>query len=170
MGGFSFCLFIQSVVYFSQTTRRTTVTEDNVLRPVFGKKKLESAIQPALPQSAEEKASDDYKYIGPITGEALEQAQKDLLYIYVNGAFVERMRNKIQEAGDTIFGLKDFVPDQASIRLRRQGLKSFSLEQICQEIERTHELQWRSQPSYLGALTLEHHYRVQTALSLMNET
>lgn len=112
---------------------------------------------------------DDYKHVGPLEGEALLRAQKDLVYMLANHDFVHQMRNKLQEAGDTIFNLIGYTPDQESIRLRRQGLRSYSLEDICKEVEKTHQLQWRKQPSYLGALTLEHHYRVQTALSLMNE-
>lgn len=120
-------------------------------------------------QAPESEVSDDYKQIGPLTGDMLARAQKDLVYMLVNQAFVHAMRNKLVKAGDTIFNLTGYEPDQESIRLRRQGLRSYSLEDICNEVEKTHQLQWRKQPSYLGALTLEHHYRVQAALSLMNE-
>ena len=147
------------------------MSDDNIVRPVFGKKKAEeeTRVQPSPLEPAAEEISDDYKQIGPLTGEALVRAQKDLVYMLANDAFVHEMRNKLEQAGDTIFALKDFAPDPASIRLRRQGLKNLSLEEICELVKNTHQLQWRSQPSYLGALTLEHHYRVQLALSLMNE-
>jgi hypothetical protein len=111
---------------------------------------------------------DDYKHIGPLKGETLKRAQNDLIYMLANQDFVTRMRDKLEQAGDTIFSLANFTPDQESIRLRREGLKFYSLEQICNETEKTNELQWRRQPSYLGALALEHHTRVQVALSLMN--
>lgn len=148
------------------------MTGDNIVRPAFGKKKSEadgSKVQSAPPHPDAEEVSDDYKHIGPLTGEELLRAQKDLVYILANHDFVHAMRNKLGEAGDTIFSLRGYSPDKESIRLRRQGLKSYSLEEICREVEKTHQLQWRKQPSYLGALTLEHHYRVQVALSLMNE-
>lgn len=112
--------------------------------------------------------SDDYKDVGPLEGEARVRAGKDLVYMLANQEFANAMRNKIEAAGDTIFRLKDFAPDQESIRLRREGLQSHTLEDICQEIDKTNELQWRRQPSFIGALTLEHEYRVQRALSLMN--
>lgn len=145
------------------------MANDNVVRPVFGKRKPEAApVMPSAPsEPTRDEVSDDYKHIGPLTGEALVRAQKDLMYMLANGDFVHQMRNKLTEAGGTIFALRDFAPDQESIRLRRQGLKSYSLEDICKEVDKTHQLQWRKQPSYLGALTLEHHYRVQAALSIM---
>ena len=144
------------------------MSDNNVVRPVFGKKKAEEG-QRSLSQTAAEEVSDDYKQIEPLTGEVLLRAQKDLLYMLANDAFVHEMRNKLEQAGDTIFALKGFTPDPASIRLRRQGLKSLSFQEICELVQNTHQLQWRKQPSYLGALTLEHHCRLQLALSLMNE-
>lgn len=131
-------------------------------RYLFGQKS-EPTVEP------ESGVSDDYKLIGRLEGEALERAQRDLVYMLANGDLVHAMRDKLEEAGETIFNLTGYSPDQESIRLRRQGLRSYSLEEICREVENTNQLQWRKQPSYLGALTLEHHYRVQTALSLMNE-
>jgi hypothetical protein len=145
------------------------VTDDNVVPLAFGKKRLNAVRPQSNPQKpVPGEASDGYKHMGPLTGEDLERAQEDLLYMLVSREFVTQMRDKLTETGDTIFSLKGFVLDQESIRLRRQGLKSFSLKEICEEADRTHQLQWRSQPSYLGALTLEHHYRVQAALSTMN--
>lgn len=154
------------------------MADDNVVRPTFGRKKPEVAETTAPAEDGENgqptqepasDISDDYEHVGSLEGEALVRAQKDLIYMLANNEFVHAMRNKLEEAGDTIFNLIDYAPDPKSIRLRRQGLKSYSLQDICKEVEKTHQLQWRSQPSYLGALTLEHHYRVQLALSLMNE-
>ncbi len=148
------------------------MSDDNVVRPAFGKKRPEvRAVTSASPsEPPKDEVSDDYKHMEPLTGEALIRARKDLLYMLAHGDFVHQMRNKLDQAGDTIFALRGFAPDQESIRLRRQGLKSYSLEEICKKIEKTHQLQWRKQPSYLGALTLEHHYRVQAALSMMPES
>ena len=144
------------------------MSEDNVVRPAFGKQKIEEAtVAPIRTRSSCDEISDDYKHIEPLTGEALLRAQKDLVYLYSNRDFVSKMRDKLEEAGDVIFSLHDYVPDKESIRIRRQGLQSFSLEDLCNEANKTNQLQWRTQPSYLGALTLEHHARVQAALSIM---
>lgn len=144
------------------------MSEDNVVRPVFGRKSPLTQAAPTA-DTPKDEVPDDYKHIGPLEGEALERARIDLVYMIANGDFVHAMRNKLEEAGNVIFALKGFTPDTRSIELRRKGLKSYTLEEICRETEKTHQMQWRSQPSYLGALTLEHHERVQLALSFMNE-
>ncbi len=145
------------------------MSEENVVRPDFGKRNTTAVpvASAAPPEPPREEISDHFRHIGPLTGEALVRAQKDLLYMIANASFVHQMKNKLTEAGNTIFALRSFAPDQESIRLRRQGLKSYSLDDICKVANNTHQLQWRTQPSFLGALTLEHHCRVQAALSVM---
>lgn len=141
----------------------------NVVRPAFGGKKPALAVvAPSSPiESPQSEATDDHGNDAPLTGEALDRARQDLVYMLTHAEFVMSMGAKLTKAGDEIFSLRDFTPDQKNIRLRREGLKTFSLEDICKEVEKTQPLQWRSQPSYLGALTLEHHCRVQAALSVM---
>lgn len=147
------------------------MADDNIVRPVFGQKKpgAKPTAKPLAPGEPASEASDDYSRLEPPTGDALVRAETDFLYMVSNSGFVGEMRDKLEKASDTIFNLGGFIADQESIRLRRQGLKAYSLEEICREVDKTHELQWRRQPSYLGALTLEHHSRVQVALSLMNK-
>ncbi|MES2931198.1 MAG: hypothetical protein V4682_00685 [Patescibacteria group bacterium] len=143
--------------------------DDNVIRGVFGGKANPPSEQQVEPNQYDE-PSDDYKHIGPLEGLALLRAQQDLLYMLKNKEHVNKIRDRLEQLGDTVFSLRDFSPSEQSIELRRQGLRSDSLEQICALAEALSELQCRSQPSYLGALTLEHHARVQISLSLLNGT
>ncbi len=147
------------------------MNDHNVIRPVFGKRKAEDdpskkAAAPVV-EATEEEAPDEYD-VGKLSPAEQVLARRDLAYMLTNGDRVHAMRDKLQGLGDLVFSLKDFVPDKKSIRLRRAGLKSQSLEEICDMTELCNELQARSQPSFIGALTLEHHYRVERALSQLS--
>ncbi|MBU2159125.1 hypothetical protein KJ848_03000, partial [Patescibacteria group bacterium] len=158
------CNFILTDLFCGETSM-----DDNVIRPTFGAKTNQTSKQQSEPTQYDE-PSDDYRHIGKLEGPALLRAQHDLLYLLKSKEHVSWTRDKLEQLGDIIFNLKDFSPSKQSIELRRQGLRSSSLEEICNLAEGLDETQSRSQPSYLGALTLEHHARVQVALSLLNGT
>lgn len=139
---------------------------DNVVRPVFGAKPQRAE---STPQTVSEDEGRGYESVGPLTGDALVQAQRDLVYLLQNMDYANRMRDRLEELGDIVFGLANFTPDTRSIDLRRQGLRTQSLEEICNMAENVTELQAKMQPSYLGALTLEHAARLNAALSLMDK-
>ena len=134
------------------------MTEDNIIRPVFGKQP--ETITNLLDVS-------EYTYPEPLSKEMLARAREDFVFMVTEAGFVHDMRNRLEEASAAIFDLKDFNPHEKSIELRREGISSYTLKEICQEIEKTHLLRWKSQPSYLGALLLEYHCHVHAALSLL---
>jgi hypothetical protein len=135
----------------------------------FGKKAPESE-QPS-PDTAEA-VPDEYEELGPLEleGEALLKAQKDLLYILANKEYVSRLRDHIERLGDVIFSMAGFAPHDANIQLRRQALAGDTLAELCAKAEQFNEMNCRTQPSYVGAITLEYHARVETALALMKGT
>ena len=136
----------------------------NIIRPAFGKKASVEKVPEPDPKSDYILPDPDAP---PLEGEALERAQRDLLFALANMEYVRSTRDLITEIGDYIFSLKGFSPHGDNIKLRRQGLQSSSLEDLCAQARNSSEQQWAAKPSFFGALTLEHHYRVQSALSLL---
>lgn len=146
------------------------MADDNVVRPNFGKKKPEvdkPKTNPPEPNCEAVEKDGDYYDPSSLTGEILVRAQKDLLYALAHQDHVNKSRDKIEAIGDFIFSLKNFTPNKHNIKLRRQGLHSYTLADICELVDSSQESEWRSQPSYFAALTLEYHYRIKAALSLM---
>jgi len=127
---------------------------DNVIRPVFGAKPVAAAsIQLAVvPDSVNEGSQGRYKDIGPLTGDALVQAQRDLVYVLTHMDFANCMRDRLEKLGDLVFDLAGYTPDTRSIELRRQGLRTMTLEEICNLAANVNEVQVRMQPSYLVRL------------------
>lgn len=141
---------------------------DNVVRPDFGRSKAPAAASEKTPiRAGLAEMFDELPDASRLTLEQCARAEQDLLYLLINQEFARAMRDKLQLAGDTIFSLGGFVVDKESIELRREGLRSLSLEDILAAIAVTDELQWSAQPSYIGALTLEHHARLQLAKAVM---
>lgn len=139
---------------------------DNIVRPSFGNKKMEPQEQRSAPTRQNE-VSDDYSHVGPLTGDDLKRAQQDLLYLRSHMAHVQSMRDKIMLAGDHVFDLRNYSPKNKSIALRRKGLQKNSLEELCGMIENSSTQQWNTEPSFIGALTLEYQCRIDAALSLL---
>lgn len=142
---------------------------ENVVRPVFGKKKVEVEKPQQKDSDAESHPDDDYYDPKDYTPEQLRRAQLDLVFMLQEVDRIQKVRDKLHTIGDFIHSLKDYVPNKENIKLRRQGMASLSVKDICEQAESSVELQWSAHPAYFGALTLEYHYRVKAALSLMSD-
>lgn len=149
----------------TETQEEMTMSEkDNVVRPTFGSpRRIDQS--PTTRKPAEQERIDTEAI--PLVGMALSRAQADLLYFIVNKDYVQDVRERLKAAGDFIFSLEGFTPDKRSIGLRRQGLSFHSLEALCAAFEITNEQTWRTQPSFIGALTIEIEARIQAAGSLL---
>lgn len=145
------------------------MTKDNVVRPAFGKKKAEAEAPQSKPETPEASSDGDYYDPKDYTPEQLLRAQLDLVFMLSDHLRIGKVRDKLHVIGDYIFGLKNYEPNKANIKLRRQGMTSLSLKDLCEQAESSVETQWSAYPAYFGALTLEYHYRVKAALSLMSE-
>ena len=142
------------------------MADDNVVRPTFGKKKDDKA---KVPEPSEDEYALPDPDAPPLEGEALVRAMRDLAFVVEDQQYVHETRELINQIHDYIFKLGGFSPRDANIKLRREGLKSSTLKDLCAQVRNTNKLQWNTNPSFFGALTLEYHYRMQAVLSLLQE-
>ena len=143
-----------------------------IIRFPFGNKKpaekpAEENRQAHVTDLADED-DDPVADLSQFTPEQLRAMTVDLLYIGQNKDHVSAMRDKLEQITDHIFSLRDFAPNKANIRLRREGLNAHTLQEICELVDTANNpLQWQTDPSYYGALMLEYDRRVKRAISLL---
>jgi hypothetical protein len=103
-----------------------------------------------------------------IRRETILDSFEDTRYVIENLDRITRAKDKIDEITDFIFDrLQGYVRDDTSIALRREGLRSASIEQLVNYMVDSTETDWKKHPSFYGAVILEYRDRVDAVLSLM---
>ncbi len=139
---------------------------DNIIRPQFGKKKLDEAEaappEKVKPEIAWTMQPDDI----PTTHEGRVALLNDLKYLVANSPRITATRDKLDHITDYIFSLANFNKSDTNIELRRSGLKSASLENLCHVVLESDQSQWQTKPNYFGAVVLEYRDRVDRLIKL----
>jgi hypothetical protein len=144
-------------------TENVTRLTFGVKRPIEKLKTQPGRVTP-IAQQAKEPTEQD---VGSLVGEALAMAQRDLKYMIANSDHAHVAIAKINEITRHVFGLENFSPHDVSVELRRRGLRSTSLKELCVLAQRSKRGQWSNQPFYFCALALEYNSRVERAKSLL---
>lgn len=63
--------------------------------------------------------------------------------------------------------LKDYVPEQSKIDLRREGIKHATLEGLCDHLLESSKIQWAAHPSFYAAVILEREARLNTIMAML---
>lgn len=90
----------------------------------------------------------------------------DLRYFKQNRKRVEQARMKLIQVWKYACYLKDMRKDTLSLRIRRQQMRQFTLEDMCRAALGSLANEWERYPYFYGALVLEFNERTQFLLQV----
>ena len=132
-----------------------------VIRANFGGSKKDQPEKPNIPPEAA---------AVPASKKAILENFEDITYAIENLDRINIAKDRIDEITDYIFDtLKGYVRDDESIKLRREGLRTASMESLVGHLVDSTESDWKVHPSFYGAVMLEYRDKVDSALNLLGK-
>ncbi len=88
-----------------------------------------------------------------------EPILSDAEYTEQHGDLIARVVQIESDYADFLESLEQGAVDTANVELRRQGLKSMSLQQLCNIWLTSRETDWKMKPSFYAAMVIERYLR-----------
>ncbi len=132
----------------------------------FGRK------QPKQPEAAAPEQPAKASWVSlvesaPGTSEAQVRLATDMQYLLANMLRVNQTRDRIVEIDEYIQSLAGFSKSDGNVQIRREGLASASLENLCHIVLSSSRVHWQSKPNYYGAVLLEYNARIKKIMALV---
>jgi hypothetical protein len=128
------------------------MSEDKVLRPVFGGRKDDAV---ASESSSPPNEAPDLEH--------------DVAYCFSNLELVWKAHLRGDEMTNYLFDDVGYQKTDASLELRRPVVRGYSFEQFCDRLMNSSPAEWLAQPAFFGALFIEFHERQNLILLSLDQ-
>lgn len=130
---------------------------DNVVRPVFGARKVDAPERDASVSEPLSSASET------------PDLDQDVHYFLSNLELVWKAHLQGDEMTNYLFDDVGYNKTDTSLELRRPVVRGYTFEQFCERLLNSSRKEWRAQPAFFGALFIEFHDRQNAMLMALED-
>lgn len=131
------------------------MSEDNVIRPVFGGGQAGKGAN--VPVISEAVAPPD----------ETSDLEQDVVYCLSNLELVWRAHLRGDDMTNFLFDKVGYQKTDESLVLRQPIVRKYTFERFCERLLNTTPGEWRAQPAFFGALFLEFHDRQNAIMDFL---